>query len=396
LNTACAKPIGYTSTKGEASVTGYLSDLKNYRVMEAEEEFKLFRNIDKLGQEYIAHLVTSPLLLKSIRKVLPRMNCKDKDDSAAGDILRQIQKRNGRRISAKLIQEIHVIARQSTQCRIWMRHLEFISLHDEDGTFNLENWGKELQRRKNKFVQAKNQFVNLNLRLVIRLAKNFQGYTNHMSFSDLIQEGNLGLMRAVEKYDVTRGFRFSTYASWWIRQQIHRAITDQDKPVRVPVHMADILLRYSKLESKHMNTFGRSFTPDEASQAIGLPPGKIEVLATIKNASAYSLDAPLNAEGDFTFLDVLADPKASNQHEETYRGYLSRDIHRAMGILTAQERDIINQRFGMDGLDNTKTLAEIAVKYDLSRERIRQLEARALQKMRDMRGRSSPLKEHRI
>ena len=230
-------------------------------------------------------------------------------------------------------------------------------------------------------AEARNDFVRANLRLVVSIARRF----NHgrMALADLIQEGNIGLMKAVERYDYRRGFRFSTYASWWIRHAISRALADKGREVRLPVHMIDAHHRLAKAKRELTAKLGRQATTDELAQATRIAPEKIEKMRTYLFDQSFSLDRPVNDEDGRHFIDFLKDPNCEDYSpaEEMTTRAISKEVRRQLRRLKPIEADILRQRFGLDD-DQELTLKQIGAKYNLSRERIRQLQEQALSKMR--------------
>ncbi|MBT8496134.1 MAG: sigma-70 family RNA polymerase sigma factor [Deltaproteobacteria bacterium] len=229
--------------------------------------------------------------------------------------------------------------------------------------------------------EARNDFVRANLRLVVSIARRF----NHgrMSLADLIQEGNIGLMKAVERYDYKRGFRFSTYASWWIRHAISRALADKGRQVRLPVHMIDAYHKLSKARRELTSKLGRQPTSEELSQATKIGTAKIEKMRTYLADQPLSLDRPVNDDDGRQFIDFLEDPKSvdTDLAEEISTKTMTREVRALLRELKPIEADILRRRFGLDD-DEQLTLKEIGRKYNLSRERIRQLQEQALGKMR--------------
>ncbi len=229
--------------------------------------------------------------------------------------------------------------------------------------------------------RGRNEFVKANLRLVVSIARRF----NHgrMSLADLIQEGNLGLIKAVERYDYRKGFRFSTYASWWIRHAISRALADKGREVRLPVHMIDAHYRVSKAKRELTSRLHRAPTSEELSEATELGVTKIEKMRTYLLDGSLSLDKPMNDEDDRSLAEVLHDPRTTGEEVVRRIGNASetRRVRYFLQELRPIEADILRQRFGLEN-DQEQTLKEIGVKYNLSRERIRQLQEQALDKMR--------------
>ncbi len=230
-------------------------------------------------------------------------------------------------------------------------------------------------------AMARNDFVKANLRLVVSIARRF----NHgrMALADLIQEGNIGLMKAVERYDYRRGFRFSTYASWWIRHAISRALADKGREVRLPVHMIDAYHRIAKAKRELTAKLGRQPTSDEIAAATDIPAGKIEKMRTYLVDQSFSLDRPVNDEDGRHFIEFLQDPafEEANPTDVMSTQAITVEIQSLLEDLKPIEADILRQRFGLQD-DRELTLKEIGEKYNLSRERIRQLQEQALTKMR--------------
>jgi RNA polymerase primary sigma factor len=229
--------------------------------------------------------------------------------------------------------------------------------------------------------RAKNEFVKANLRLVVSIARRF----NHgrMPLADLIQEGNIGLIKAVERFDHHRGYRFSTYASWWIRHAISRALADKGRAVRLPVHMIDAYHRLAKAKRELSAKLGRTPTSEELEGATQIPAAKIEKMRTYLLDQSVSLDKPVSDEDGRRFIDFVQDPNQESVSpvDEMSDKAVTDEVRQLLHELKPIEADILRQRFGLDD-DRELTLKEIGEKYNLSRERIRQLQEQALTKMR--------------
>jgi RNA polymerase primary sigma factor len=372
----------------------YFRDMAALDVLRPEEEFTSAREIETLEimlwEAVLAHAPAIEHVLAAIEPIAPlpseartlRAGAAKRGAAPAPKIWNKLAARVARKLRAADVDHLFIDAALGAIDRIT---LGIGTRGNAVGVLGRERARKEWLRRvhaaNRAAADARNQFVKANLRLVVSIARRF----NHgrMALADLIQEGNLGLIKAVERYDYRRGFRFSTYASWWIRHAISRALADKGREVRLPVHMIDAQHRLTKARRQLTGQLGRQPTSEELATATQMPLDKIEKMRSWLLEQSISIDKPVGDDEGRVLGEVLEDP---DREEVSPTGdleweALTAEVRDLLRELRPIEADILRQRFGL-GTEQELTLKEIGDKYNLSRERIRQLQEQALAKMR--------------
>ena len=259
--------------------------------------------------------------------------------------------------------------------RMYLKEIGKVPLLTADEEIGLS---KQMEEGGERGLQARQRLAEANLRLVVSIAKRYVG--RGMLFLDLIQEGNLGLIKAVEKYDYRKGFKFSTYATWWIRQAITRAIADQARTIRIPVHMVETINRLIRVQRQLLQELGREPTPEEIAKEMDIPVEKVREIQKVSQ-EPVSLETPIGEEEDSHLGDFIQDENVQVPAEAAAYTLLREQLDEVLGTLTERERQVIRLRFGLDD-GRARTLEEVGREFHVTRERIRQIEAKALRKLR--------------
>ncbi len=266
--------------------------------------------------------------------------------------------------------------------RMYLKEIGRVSLLNADQEIALA------KRIESGDEEAKQELAEANLRLVVSIAKRYVG--RGMSFLDLIQEGNMGLMKAVDKFDYRLGFKFSTYATWWIRQAITRAIADQARTIRIPVHMVETINKLIRIQRQLLQDLGREPTPEEIGAEMDMPTDKVREILKIAQ-EPVSLETPIGEEDDSHLGDFIEDKDATSPEQHASYELLKEQLEEVLDTLTDREENVLRLRFGLDD-GRTRTLEEVGKVFGVTRERIRQIEAKALRKLRHP-SRSNQLKD---
>jgi len=387
------------SDEPQSFLAMYFRDMAELSVLRPEEEFETARNIEEqeidLWQALLSYAPWASHLVTTVEAAMGSTLPAFRSYSALSErVTRKAsgadKKRLGKVIEAlsSQIKELDIdrvfvdaalteLQRLNGAARMH-RPVEGLGFASDAKSFH--DFAATITRKSGIVKRAKNEFVKANLRLVVSIARRF----NHgrLPLPDLIQEGNIGLMKAVERYDYRRGFRFSTYASWWIRHAISRALADKGRAVRLPVHMIDAYHRIAKSERELQSKLERPATTEEIASVTGIETEKLEKMRTFLADNPVSLDRSLSEDDGRRLIDVLVDPnEAPSPPEQMMNSETQQEMLKLLSVLKPIEADILRKRFGLLN-DHERTLKEIGDEYRLSRERVRQLQEQALGKMR--------------
>lgn len=367
-------------TGTDDSLNQYFKDITHTKVMSKEEEVSAAREIEQLETKEICHILSNRRFAESSLSILKDSLKQEKEDRS--DFLESIARVLKLKASQIEFHEFARFVRFSDVGRKWML-LVYDQAVSSDIPVGTPNWTSKLRRLHENTKKVKNKFLSANLRFVIAIArKHFRD--GHLTFNDLVQEGNLGLIKAIERYDVERGYKFSTYAMWWVRHHIRRAISEKAPTIRLPVHIAESVYKVSRA-SDSLREQGKD--PGDIRNLVkltNLSSFRVEQVLLHKERSVLSLDftSDLKEESDTPLSDRISDPDHMNPHDEFIGNELKASVRTFFKVLTPVETRILKLRFGLDN-GETMTLSEIGTVFSLTRERIRQIEVQALKKIRE-------------
>jgi RNA polymerase primary sigma factor len=313
----------------------------------------------------------------------------EEDDDAATEALERVLDAEGTSVD----DPVRMYLREIGRVRL-LRGTEEVDLaqamRDGDAEIQKQRQGQSYdQQLITRGMEARRKLTEANLRLVVSVAKKYIG--RGMNLLDLVQEGNIGLIRAVEKFDHTKGYKFSTYATWWIRQAITRSIADQARTIRIPVHMVETINRVLRTSRRLLQEYGREPTPEEIGAELDITPDKVQEIMKVSQ-TPVSLATPIGEEEDSTLGDFIEDERGEAPQEAASLQMLKESVEEALDSLTQREREVLRLRFGLED-GRARTLEEVGQEFKVTRERIRQIEAKALRKLRHP-SRSRKLKDY--
>ncbi len=344
----------------------------NFSIVEqiAQRVKDLYARIDKAHNDIRNTIIQAMMSEDELRRAVR----KTKKNSPQA---RELHKRTGRTLDE--------LIKLDKRIRMAQRNIKRLEKEAGNGYEELKIVVERIEKGEREAHEAKMKVVEANLRLVVSIAKKY--INRGLQFLDLIQEGNIGLMRAVDKFEYQRGYKFSTYATWWIRQAVTRAIADQARTIRIPVHMIETINKLSRVQRFLVQELGREPTPDEIADKMGMPVEKIRKVFKIA-MQPISLETPIGEDGDSHFGDFIPDEDAQSPLMATQHKLMQERIEEVLDTLTEREQKVLRLRFGIGGSDFPRTLEEVGTIFNVTRERVRQIETKALNKLRHPKRRS--------